>query len=574
MRMKKTWIILILLLSGNVFAQSYRIPSRFSSDPYFQPTDIQVDTNISYKEVTGLIQPHPSSNFNIFYPKLSIDTLKGRPFILLIHGGGFQMGDKRDENDLCQMLAEKGFVAATINYRLNASDQPGPTLEQGYMAQQDANAALKYFRLFANKYGIDTNCIFIGGESAGAITALGVGFISQEDWNQRVPGIEKKLGSLNNHFLPAGIIDMWGAIGDTAYISNAEANKMPILMFHGTEDMVCPFGMMGPPLLPEKIYGSEPISIKYKNAEACYHLYTKFGAGHGMGFSREFLAGEIACFVKAVVCHECISLQEENVDNQVTCYCCGEMKIVQDDSPPPKHLNRLLKMLFSLCLITFLPVIIGFGIVYIKRKKGSLAAIRYVKTGMIVLAAISIAGPAIINVDSMSLYTLQDHSGFIILLLMFLLMYLLPLVALFILVKKHWKEKTKGFLYWLSFAVYTILMFLDFNAQGFFIENNMISNIIPAIQSLPIIIVIAGKFKNYRSTIKLSILLGVLVLTGGILYDAFFVGASCAFDSNEAMEQMYYRRMIAQSLFNIGMLFMLAGIGAAIERRVIRSTGS
>ena len=41
------------------------------------------------------------------------------PAVVLIHGGGWRSGDKRDYADQCRELASRGFVAATINYRLS-----------------------------------------------------------------------------------------------------------------------------------------------------------------------------------------------------------------------------------------------------------------------------------------------------------------------------------------------------------------------------------------------------------------------------------------------------------------------
>ena len=41
-----------------------------------------------------------------------------RPGVILIHGGGWSAGDKRDFDQVCMYLATHGFVAATVDYRL------------------------------------------------------------------------------------------------------------------------------------------------------------------------------------------------------------------------------------------------------------------------------------------------------------------------------------------------------------------------------------------------------------------------------------------------------------------------
>src|SRR5438270_564457 len=40
------------------------------------------------------------------------------PAILCIHGGGFRAGNRQSFDSLCVRLAEQGYVAATITYRL------------------------------------------------------------------------------------------------------------------------------------------------------------------------------------------------------------------------------------------------------------------------------------------------------------------------------------------------------------------------------------------------------------------------------------------------------------------------
>jgi acetyl esterase/lipase len=50
-----------------------------------------------------------------------------------------------------------------------------------YRASQDARAAMRYMYTHATDFGIDTSWMFIGGESAGSITALHTAFWSQSE---------------------------------------------------------------------------------------------------------------------------------------------------------------------------------------------------------------------------------------------------------------------------------------------------------------------------------------------------------------------------------------------------------
>ena len=50
----------------------------------------------------------------------------------------------------------------------------------------------------ANKYNIDTSKIFLNGNSAGAITILNACFLTQNDFNEFMPGVETELGGIDN----------------------------------------------------------------------------------------------------------------------------------------------------------------------------------------------------------------------------------------------------------------------------------------------------------------------------------------------------------------------------------------
>ena len=88
--------------------------------------------------------------------------------MLCIHGGGFRAG-KRDSYDaLCLKLAERGYVAATITYRL-APKHKFPA------AVHDTKAAVRWLRANAAKYKINSEKIGVTGGSAGGHLAQFLG---------------------------------------------------------------------------------------------------------------------------------------------------------------------------------------------------------------------------------------------------------------------------------------------------------------------------------------------------------------------------------------------------------------
>lgn len=88
------------------------------------------------------------------------------PGILCIHGGGWWKGTRSDHAELARSLAQRGYVAVAISYRL--------TGEAPFPAQiQDAKAAVRWLRARAAEMGIDPTAIGAIGDSAGGhLTAL------------------------------------------------------------------------------------------------------------------------------------------------------------------------------------------------------------------------------------------------------------------------------------------------------------------------------------------------------------------------------------------------------------------
>lgn len=94
---------------------------------------------------------------DIYYPENTEEKL---PVIVDIHGGGWLYGYKEINKYYCLKLAEKGFLVASINYRLARNFQ---------FIDQIADAFSAFSWLFENlkNYPADTNNIFLVGDSAG-----------------------------------------------------------------------------------------------------------------------------------------------------------------------------------------------------------------------------------------------------------------------------------------------------------------------------------------------------------------------------------------------------------------------
>lgn len=161
------------------------------------------------------------------------DTRTDRPAIVWIHGGGFTGGDRTAPQmvELARRFARKGYVTASISYRLRTSAERQADSIGTYLdAVADAKAAVRWLRSQATAYGLDTSRVAIGGGSAGAFTAIGAAYLEPEGTSGN-PAFSSQVDA---------VIDFWGALPDLAQL---EAGEAPIIIIHGTADATVPFAL-------------------------------------------------------------------------------------------------------------------------------------------------------------------------------------------------------------------------------------------------------------------------------------------------------------------------------------------
>ena len=108
---------------------------------------------------------------------LPVTTGRGRSAVVLVHGGAWRGGDKRDFAVEARRLAAAGLVAFSVNYRLDTMP--------AFPAQvDDVQAAVRWVRGHADDYGVDPARIGALGASAGGhlvamLATLGQGPLDQ-----------------------------------------------------------------------------------------------------------------------------------------------------------------------------------------------------------------------------------------------------------------------------------------------------------------------------------------------------------------------------------------------------------
>lgn len=101
-------------------------------------------------------------------------TGSARPLIVLVHGGAFVGGNRQQMAGPALDFAQRGFVVASISYRLRLADDPNLQLLGAADAISDGMEAVRYLRSKAGTYGIDPTRVAAMGTSAGGVVALGL----------------------------------------------------------------------------------------------------------------------------------------------------------------------------------------------------------------------------------------------------------------------------------------------------------------------------------------------------------------------------------------------------------------
>lgn len=187
------------------------------------------------------------------------------PVVVVIHGGSFARGDKRDVLAKARALGDAGLAAASIDYRL--SDEA-----RFPAAVDDARASVAWLRVHAGEYGLDPSRIAVWGMSAGGYLAAMTGVASASAPQSAVSAVVDWYGISDFRTLGAQAVDPGGCgvpswrtnrlvdvekawLGATvatdpelgarsspvSYVAKGRALP-PFLLVHGAADCLVPYG--------------------------------------------------------------------------------------------------------------------------------------------------------------------------------------------------------------------------------------------------------------------------------------------------------------------------------------------
>ncbi|HFU3799750.1 TPA: prolyl oligopeptidase family serine peptidase [Streptococcus suis] len=243
-------------------------------------------TDLSYGE-------GEAQKFDLYLP--ADNSKKTYGLVVYLHAGGFTSGDKKDDQQMLQWLASKGYVAAGINYTLRTDENGASVTSQA----QEIKDSIPHVIEAAKNEGYTIDKMAISGGSAGHALAMiyayrdakeapvpvvltfgGVGPSSfyMEDW-----GI---YGADTNHEAAAGLVSaMTGQevteemIVDDSYkeiVNEISAvhwvteESVPSVVIYGKHDKVQPYAAA---LRLEK-------ALKEKGVD--YQFLTAEHSGHGL----------------------------------------------------------------------------------------------------------------------------------------------------------------------------------------------------------------------------------------------------------------------------------------------------
>ena len=239
------------------------------------------------------------------------DVTDKTPLIMYVKGSAFFWQNVKSAIPSLGLLINRGFAVAAVQYRgSEASPFPAQML--------DTKAAVRFMKLNARKYGLNPDNVYLMGDSSGGHTALmagltaGGGEYEEDIYNEassEVKGIIDLYGptditkmndepSIQNHIEPdspegcligrLNVLENRNISEKTIVMNYIEKEREipPVLIFHGTNDELVPFGQSC--MLYDKLIECD------KDAT----FYAVEGAHHG---GREFWSSKVLDIIEGFI---------------------------------------------------------------------------------------------------------------------------------------------------------------------------------------------------------------------------------------------------------------------------------
>ena len=161
---------------------------------------------------------NPKQRLDVYFAQENKETK--HPVFIFLHGGGFVEGDKDDYGFVARPFSLNGIVTVVCSYRWAPQSH--------YPAQvDDTRSILTWVYKNIGRYGGDSDRIFIGGHSAGAILCASVSVNSS--WTKGYKEIPRDV--VKGFFAISGLYDLRGSFLADPYIADSSllVEASPIL---------------------------------------------------------------------------------------------------------------------------------------------------------------------------------------------------------------------------------------------------------------------------------------------------------------------------------------------------------
>lgn len=252
---RKGFIIVLFVLI--IFFVLFHSKKTISVTKYLDPIyTVKTSSNIKYGSAVGYDGKTENLLLDIYEP--NDEGIENRPLIVFVHGGSFVGGSKEVYTENAVNMAKKGYAVSSINYRLDTTNHgaytpASPDINTAInIAKEDTLSAVHWFVANSGQYKIDTEKIFLGGSSAGAVTVLYASYGEETD-AKRIKAVYSIAGTVLTDGLE--IID---------------ESDPPTIMFNGTVDTIVPYTL------------ATATIDRLKSKGVTANLVTYQGAGHGI----------------------------------------------------------------------------------------------------------------------------------------------------------------------------------------------------------------------------------------------------------------------------------------------------
>jgi acetyl esterase/lipase len=218
----------------------------------------------AYKTVGGY-----DLDMHLFLPS---DSPGKRPVFVFFSGGSWTKGNPEWAFYNCAEYAKKGWVAASVEYRL--ADRHGTT---PFEAVMDARSAIRWLRQHAEQFNIDTARIVASGNSAGGHLVLATALADK--WNEATDNPAYS-ATPNLLLVNSGVYDFIAdentALKRISPVHLVREGLPPMLLIHGTNDQSVPYTT------------AKSFELEMKKAGNAFEFLTLEGAPHAIWFDRRF----------------------------------------------------------------------------------------------------------------------------------------------------------------------------------------------------------------------------------------------------------------------------------------------